>query len=238
MPRSSPKRKHASSPLPNAKHEAFAIAVCNGAKLQDAYNAAGFKGKANGSAWTLRHQPHLDARVQWVLNERVKADSRAFVRRQKSHTDMLDAAVKRLADLAMTDPRELFAWRNEAQLNAAGEVTGVTPRLMLRDSLDISPAAASLIKGAFVKAGEIKLETHDQRAALVDLVKILKGNDIGAGATTTNVTQINVGGVSALDAAQRVAFLLASMASRAPSAPIIDAHPVHISQDTDTDPER
>jgi hypothetical protein len=211
--------------------------MSQGAKLLDAYKAAGFEGRAHTSAWKLRHDPRVDARIIALAERRAKAGNDAFVRRAKKSGDILDAAVRRLADLALTDPREVFAWKNEPVLNADGEVTGERTRLVVRDSKDISPAAATLIKGAFVKAGEVKIETYDQRAALVDLVKILKGDDVATQSVTVN--QVNVGSVDAVTAAQRVAFMLAAashhVAAR-PAAPVtIEGERVHNSRSTDGD---
>lgn len=209
MPRK-PYKANPSSPLPNARHEAFALAVSTGRKLLDAYAAAGFTGKTHASAWKLRHDPRVAARVNALAMERVKADTRSFTRRQKVKGDILDAAVKRLADLAFTDLREIVSWADEPEFDADGALVTVRKRLVLRDSADISPQAATLLKGAFVKAGEVRIETHDQRAALVDLVKLLKGSDAAPSQVTVN--QVNVGSMSAIDAAQRVAFLLAAAA--------------------------
>ena len=220
------------------RREAFALAIVKGMKLQDAHKAAGYDGKTHAAAWQMRHSPDIDARIQALLGERVKADARQFARRQKVHGDILDNAVKRLAEMAFTDVRELIAWKAEPVINADGEVIGERPRLVLRDSADISPAAATLIKSAFLKAGEIRVETHDQRSALVDLVKLLKGSDAAPPSSVT-VNQVNVGAVDAVTAAQKVAFLLAAAAARAPApptaAPLIEGERVHKSKDMDGD---
>ena len=209
-------RNDPSFPL-DPKREAFCSAICKGMKLRDAHRAAGYQDQTDQAAFQLRHREEVDARIRFLLQERVKADARSFARRQKVKGDLLDATLRRLADIAHTDPREIFAWREEATVNEAGEVIGTAPRLIVRDSKDISAAAATLIKGAFLKAGEVKIETHDQRAALVELAKLLKGSDAAPPPNVT-VNQVNVGGVDALAAASRVAFLLSSALARAPAA--------------------
>lgn len=214
--KSHPKKKqNPSSPLLNPRHEAFAVAVARGMKLLDAYKAAGFEGRTHASAWKLRHSPDVDARVIGIANERVKADSRAFVRRQKMKGDLLDSAIKRLANIAFTDIREVATWREEPTLNAEGEVIGSQQRLRVRDALDLTPEAAALIRSAFTKSGEVRIETHDQRTALVDLVKLLKGDD-AMQPSNVNIQQVNIGGTDALEAAKRVSFLLAAARSREP----------------------
>ena len=219
-----------SAPLRNARHEAFAIAISNGAKLADAYKAAGFTAAPHNAkrvAYTLRHRPEVEARVNALLQRRVDSGAQTFARRQKVKGDLLDASIRRLAEIAHTDLRELVAWRDEPEVNAEGEIVGSRQRLVIRPSAEISPAAATLLKGAFTKAGELRIETHDQRAALVDLVKLLKGSDAAPPANVT-VNQINVGAAGAVDAVKRIAFLLASATSRQPAAPppvTIDAKP-------------
>lgn len=223
MPRPSDK------PLANARHEAFAIAIARGAKLADAYNAAGFKAAPHNAkrvAFDLRHRPEVEERVNALLRRRVDSDARTFARRQKIKGDLLDASIRRLADIAHTDLRELVAWHDVPELNADGEVIGTRQRLVIRDAAEITPAAATLLKGAFLKAGELRIETHDQRAALVDLVKLLQGKDAAPPPPSLTVNQFNVGGVDAIQAAQRVAFLLAAAAAGAaapaPAAPLIE----------------
>lgn len=56
------------SPLPNAKHEAFARAIVEGNSQREAYRAAGYKprtdGAADASACQLLSQPKVAARVE------------------------------------------------------------------------------------------------------------------------------------------------------------------------------
>ena len=218
--------KPPSEPL-DPRREAFCDAICAGARLAEAHQAAGFKGKTKAAAWQLRHTPEVDARINWLLKRRAEARSVRYAKRTKVESDLLEASIARLRDIAFTDVREIAAWREEALTNAEGEVIGTAQKLALRDSADISPQAAALISGAFLKAGEVRLNFHDQRAALVDLVKLLKGSDAAPPANVT-VNQVNIGAAGAVDAVQRIAFLLASATSRQPAAPqpvTIDAKP-------------
>ena len=191
------------------QREAFALAIANGAKLQEAHAIAGYEGKSAVAAWKVRHAPDVDARVRWLLNERVKANTRSFVRRKKTSGDLLARVVKELEDIAFQDIREVVDFRREAQTNAAGEVIGVADVVQVRDSSKLTPAAAKAIKGVFLKSGALRVEMHDKRAALEALAKILKGDDVQPAGNIT-VNQVNVGQTDALDAARRVAFLLAA----------------------------
>ena len=209
------------------KREAFCAAVVNGLKLRDAHKVAGYTGQSQQAAWNLRHTPEVDARIQALLKSRVSAQAVAFARRQKGSGDLLARVVKELEDIAFQDVREIVDWRREAVMNAAGEVIDMRETMQLRDSAKLTPSAAKAVKGVFRKGDSLRLELHDKRAALETLAKILKGDDVATTQTTTNV-QINVGAAGAVDAVQRIAFLLASATSRQPAAPppvTIDAKP-------------
>lgn len=216
-------------PLHSPQRERFAIAIADGLKLQDAHKSAGFKGQSKTAAWSLRQAPDIDARVKAILKKRVDSSNRGFARRQKRTGDLLEQTVKRLSDIAFTDPGELMAWETEPAT--------MRQRLRLRDSSSIPAGARAAIKGAFMKGDSVRLELHDTRAALVDLAKLLIGKDI-AQTPSVNVTQVNVGGVDAVQAAQRVAFLLAAASHRLPAPRTIDAEPVQDSKDADADPKR
>lgn len=225
-----------SSPLPNARRERFAVLVANGRTLKDAHKLAGFEGKSNTLPARLRYEPDVDARVTALLQERVDASTRIFARRQKKHGDTLQWAIKELEAIASVDPGEIFNWKRVSVLNAAGEVTGERHDVQVQDSAKLSPAARKAIKGVFLKGDNLRVETHDKAAALVSLIKVLTGSD--ADKPNVTINQVNVGQVSAEDAARRVAFLLA--AGRAsmdaqPAIKTIEGSAVHNSKDTDGD---
>ena len=220
-------------PLADARHELFAQAVASGNRLQAAYELAGFVGKDPKLSWKLRHRAVVDARVRELLQGRVQAQTRSFVRRQKSKGDLLQRALKELEAIAFHDVREVAAWRREPVLNPDGEVTGYRNALAIRDSADLTPEAAKAIKSAFTKGGEIRIDMHDKRQALEAIIKILTKSEVPAAGSVT-INQTNVGQMSALETAKRVHFLLAaSQHAQATAAPLIDAQPVRKSEDTD-----
>jgi hypothetical protein len=220
-----PQTSKPSSPLPQPKHEAFAIAIVEGAKLLDAYERAGFTGRSHANAWQLRHKPHVKARVEFLLNERVKASAHKFAKRKKTSGDLLDRAMKELEAIAFVDIREVIDWRRQAVTNGDGEVTEITEDVQVRDAASIPASAAKAIKGVFLKSGKLRVEMHDKRQALVDIVKALSGSDAALQGNTINVQQINVGAHDALEAAKRVSFLLAAARSREPAVKTIDVTP-------------
>ena len=222
-------------PLPNARHEAFCCHIAAGQKLGDAYLAAGFKsGNAKVLGYRLRHRPEIDARVKALLQARVDSGTRRFLRREKGKGDLLARVVKELEDIAFQDIREVVDWRQEAETNAQGEVIGVRESVAIRDSAKLSPAAAKAVKGVFMKGDRLRLEMHDKRAALEALAKILKGDDVQPAGNVT-VNQVNVGAIGSVEAAQRIAFMLAAATAAVrppaqPAAPLIEGV-VSISQD-------
>jgi glutaredoxin len=113
-------------------------------------------------------------------------------------------------------------------LNEAGEVTGVVSSLAFQDSDKLSPDAAKAIKGVVHKFGSIRLEMHDKRAALETLIKTLTGADAAMQTPQVTVNQVNIGSMSALDVARRVAFLLAKAEASGP--PMIEVKAVQVSE--------
>src|SRR5271170_208268 len=76
-----------SKPLTNVKHERFCWAIVQGHRLAPAYEIAGFAGKSSRLPWQLRHKPAVDARVSWLLAQRIEADTRARHRNEKPIAD-------------------------------------------------------------------------------------------------------------------------------------------------------
>jgi len=210
-----------STTLSNTRHEAFALHIANGHKLERAHELAGFKPDRK-TAWSLRHRPDISRRVEELLKERVQADTRRRVRREKGDEDLRERVIEELRRIAFADVREVMKWNREPVMSPDGEVLGIVDRVTVTASDKLTDSSAAAIKSVFQKAGSLRVELHDKRAALEALAKILKGDD-GQPTGGVHVTQVNVGSVSAIDAAQRIAFLLSAAQARvAPSpAPIV-----------------
>ena len=118
--RRNPEAPEPSKPLPNSGHEAFARAIAQGHRLSPAYERAGFTGKSRRLLWELRHRPDLDARITCLLRERVKADTRAYRRREKRNGDLLEPGIRELEATAFQDIREVADCRRGPILNADG----------------------------------------------------------------------------------------------------------------------
>ena len=219
-----PSSSPSSQPLQNARHERFAIAVAGGSTLVDAYEIAGFK-RNKVSAWKLRKQPEVNGRIQAILKARVDEGTRQFAKHKLQRGDTLTKVVKRLESIALIDPGELLNWERVPILNADGEVTGYETALQVKDSAKLTADQRAAVRGVFTKSGQLRVELHDQVNALVNLHKLLTGKD-GSIAPSITINQQNIGDVPALDAARKVAFLLAAARSQGEPAKVIEAVPV------------
>jgi hypothetical protein len=222
----------ARKPLPNSRHESFARAIAQGHRLGPAYERAGFAGKSRRLSWELRHRPEVDARIAWLLGERVKADTRAYRRREKQHGDLLDRAIRELEAIAFHDIREVADWRREPKMGTDGEVIGTDSSLVIRDAADLPACASKAIKSVFLKGGALRIDMCDKRQALVDIIKLLTGSD-AAQPSKVAVTQVNIGAVDAREAAKRVSFLLAAARAREPALKTIDVSRALPNKDSD-----
>lgn len=203
----------ASVPLKHPPRELFAQMVAQGVHVDDAYRGAGYKGNS-ASRRELRCSADVDARIRWLLVQRIESDARARATGIKKEQDARLRLIARLEAIAYADPRDIEQWEVEPTFDKQGNVTGersvikVTPsRLLTRDQ-------ASLLKSVTTKSGGLKFEVNDQLTALAQLAKILGMTADPAAPTVTN-TQVNVGQVNvngeinALEAVRRLAFALA-----------------------------
>jgi hypothetical protein len=204
------------SPLNNPRHEAFALQIVNGHKLERAHELAGFNADRK-TAWSLRHRPDISRRVDELLRERAAADTKRFVRRQKKFDDLQLAAIEELKKIAFADVREVAQWGPKPTFSPDGDLIGIEEQVRVTPADQLSEAAAASIKGVFAKAGGVRLELHDKRQALVDILKITGAfKDDKPPAASLTVNQININGESAIEAARKVAFLIRSAAALAP----------------------
>ena len=135
----------------------------------------------------------------------------------------MDRAIRELEAIAFHDIREVADWRREVKIGADGEVIGTNSTLVIRDAADLPACASKAIKSVFLKGGALRIDMHDKRQALVDIIKLLTGSD-AAQPSKVAVTQLNIGAVDALEAAKRVSFLLAATQAKQP-AQMLDVTP-------------
>ena len=205
-----------SRPLASPQRETYCQMVAGGTPTKDAYRAAGFKGVSGYARWRLRHAPEVDQRISWLVNERVKAQTAASVRRpEKKKLDAKARAIRELERIAYADPRDVIEWEPLPVMLPDGTVE-IRNVMKVVPSASLSPDVAATIKGVTTKSGNIKLEQHDKLKAL-DMLARMEGlypePEPPAPPPSANVTlnQVNVGERSALEVTKRVAFMLGAL---------------------------
>ena len=209
--RPSPKSLKASTPskpLHNIKRELFAQRIAKGVPVKDAYEGAGYGG-GQRERWRLRNEPEVKARIDWLLEERVNASTRRRHHREKDIEDIQARLLKRMADIALGDTRDVQQWNRKAIVNSDGDVTGFTDEIDITPSHKLKPEQAALVKGVFRKGDGVRVELVDQLAAMEKLAKMLGMFQDSSPPPVVNntVNQVNISG-DAVEAVRRVAFML------------------------------
>jgi hypothetical protein len=218
-----------SKPLANVKHERFCWAIVQGHRLKPAYEIAGFEGKSPRLPWQLRHKPAIDARVSWLLAERIKADTRARHRVDEKIADARLRLISELERIAYADTRDVVQWDREPELDLDGNLIGFKDTMKVTPSHLLTKDQAAQVRSVTTKSGSLKFEAFDKLAALAQLAKILgMAQDPQTQAVnnaTVNVQQVNIGGDNALDAVRRLAFAIKkAQHSQLLSLPMVPSH--------------
>lgn len=193
--------------------------------VPQAYREAGYTGN-DQSRSQLRRSPHVDARISWLLANRVEQDTCARHRQEKKITDSrlrLLAQVERLAESNIAD---LIAWDRKPILAPDGSVEGYQDEIVATPSRKLSRATLSTVKSVTTKSGALKVELHDKLNPLALWAKILGMTTDAAPVQNVTVNTVNVGQERALEIARRLAFLLDSANA---TAPMIEGEPVNTS---------
>jgi hypothetical protein len=196
-----------SKPLANVKHERFCWAIVQGHRLAPAYEIAGFEGKSSRLPWQLRHKPAVDARVSWLLAERIKANTRAHHRKI---ADSKLRLIRELERIAFCDPRDVMQWDRVPEFDREGNVLGWRDEVTTTPSRLLTAAQAAQVRSITNKKGAVTFEVHDKLAALDKLARILGVyHEPPTPAPAVMVNQLNIGGDNALEALRRLAFAIA-----------------------------
>jgi hypothetical protein len=139
---------------------------------------------------------------------------------------MRDQVLAELRRIAFADIRDMARWGREAATSPDGEALAVNDRVSVAPSNRLPADAAAAIKNVFTKSGQVRTEMHDKHAALASLARHFGLFGDASSALPVAINQTNIGDIAALNAARKLAFLLA--AARAQAAPpiTIDAKPV------------
>jgi hypothetical protein len=193
--------------------------VAQGVKVKDAYTKAGYTG-GDLARYDLRRSADVDARVNWILAQRIEADTKRRHASEKPIADLNTRVLRELEMIAFSDTREIVQWQRIPLLDPDGNVTGFRDEITPTPSHKLKASAAAAIKGVSTKSGSLKIETHDKLAALAQLARILGLCHDATPSTNVTMTQVNIGGEStALESARRLAFALAAAQHAALYAP-------------------
>jgi hypothetical protein len=207
-----------SKPLANVRHERFCCAVVQGHRLGNAYEIAGFSGKSPRLPWELRHMPCVDARIRWLLTDRIESEAAIRGRAFEKELDARTRLIRELEAVAYVDLGDIVQWDRHPQFDSEGELIG------WKDSVEITPSrlltraqravVKSITKHTTKNGTTLRIDTNGKLEALAQLARVLGLAALDTpqtvNGTQVNVQQVNVnaGEVTALEAARRLAFAL------------------------------
>ena len=222
MPRKKPTEGNFNPAVPLAlpNRELFAQAVASGVPVQAAYERAGFTGNKTTRSH-LRHDPQVDARVTWLLTDRIRADTAARHRREKPLADLRARVVRELERVAFADLRNVVQWERRPVVDSEGNVVRFEDAMIPTPSRLLSADAAAAVRGVTTKSGALRIELADKLQALDKLGRMFGLFQDVAPAANVTVNQLNLnnGPDTALEAAKRLAFALAKAQHSAIAAP-------------------
>ena len=200
---------NASKPLRTPTKEHFAQLIANMVPAPEAYKRAGYKGSRDARS-QLRRSPDVDARITWLVNERIRSDTEARHRREKPIHDLRERLIKQLERQAFGDVRSVQQWRRVPIVDAEGSVTGYRDELITTPSERLAPDAAAKVKALKTKAGQVQVEFHDPQVALDKLCRIAGLYADATPSVTVNQVNVSAGSDTALEAARRLAFAISA----------------------------
>jgi hypothetical protein len=203
-------------PLRVARREIFAQHVARGVSVRDAYCLAGYVGRDPSSITGIRRAPDVAARVNYLLERRIEADTRTRHRAEKKITDARLRLIRELERIAYSDIRDVVQWDREPELDGEGNVIGFRDTMKVRPSHLLTREQAAQVRSTTTKSGALKFEIYDKLPALIQLAKILgmspEPQPQSVNNATVNVRQVNIGETKSLDAMRRLAFAIAKVA--------------------------
>lgn len=127
------------------RHELFCLEYVRTQSALKAYGLAGFTGEARQSAWRLRHDPLIDARIKQLMAEKfarlhmdvdeILARAAMLARSDIRGLIAADGSVVDLSDLDETASYAVAGVEVVEMKGQDGEVTAVTKKVRLRDPL-------------------------------------------------------------------------------------------------------
>lgn len=196
--------------------------IAQGVPVPDAYRRAGYSG-GDDARWDLRRSAEVDLRVNWLLQDRIRADTAARQRGEKKIVDARLRLIREFERVAYSSIGDLVQWDRKPVHGKDGSVEGFRDELVVTPSARLGRGTMATIRSVTTKSGALKIDFHEKVNAMNSLAKIL-GMGVEPVAPNVTVNNLNVGDASAFDSARRLAFLLANLDAQ-PEPKTIDAQP-------------
>jgi hypothetical protein len=207
-------------------------------KVKEAYELAGYSG-GKSPMHDVRRHPAVNARIEWLLEYRVRASAQASIRPEKNKLSRQEKILRELDRIAFGDVRSLVRWEQKAQLDQDGNVVGVSDVVSATPSDSLSRDAAALVKSVTTKSGALKIDTHDKLAALQALMRHEGMGERDAAPPVTVNNSLTIQGDSALEHVRRLSFMLAAADQMPRPAPplTIEAQAVEVASEPPAAPQ-
>lgn len=184
--------------------------------VPEAYRQAGYTG-GDVSRHELRRSADVDARISWLLADRVKQDTAARHRGEKKIVDARLRLVREFERVAYSSVGDVVQWDRKPVLGEDGSVQGYADTVTATPSRNLGAGKMAAIKSVTTKSGALKIDFHDKISAMNGLAKVLGMTPEAATVQQVTVNQVNLGDVNALEAARRLAFIM----GRAAASPLL-----------------
>lgn len=202
-------------PLDKPSKELFAQLVADMVPVRDAYDQAGYKGN-EFSRSQLRRAPDVDARIKWLLEDRVNQNTAARHRGEKKIVDARLRLLREFERVAYSSVGDVVQWDRKPILGEDGSVQGFADTVTATPSRKLGAGKMAAIRSVTTKSGALKIDFHDKINAMNGLAKILGMTPEAALVQSVTVNQVNIGDTNALEAARRLAFIMGQAVSQAP----------------------
>ena len=219
-----------SKPLAKPSRELFAQDVAAGVPVKDAYARAGYRGN-EVSRYELRRCADIDARVNWLLAQRIESDARERAKLVKVEIDAKSRMIAELEAIAYADIGDIVQWDRTPEFDAEGNFKGYRDQVNFTPSRLLTKAQRGAVKAITKQStrfgAQLKIDTNGKLEAMALLAKVLGFATEAPGAasvtnTQVNVSQVNVGQDNALESLKRLAFAI-EKAARARETQAIEA---------------
>ena len=234
----------ASLPLKHPPREIFAQAVARGVNVDVAYREAGYTG-GPASRRELRCSADVDARIRWLLVQRIESDAKERAKLVCVEIDAKSRMIAELKSIAYADIGDIAQWDKKPVYDEEGTLKGYEDHVTFTPSRLLTKAQRGAVKGISKQStkygSQIKLDMTGKIEAIGLLAKVLgfAAEPAPSAITNTqvNVGQVNLGQDNAREGLRRLAFAIEKIAR---DREAIEAKPeteIHVRETVNPSPE-